>query len=569
MGALPAVARQSAARRAVGRDQESGSARRVALWLGGRLAVATLMLGGQLVTAAERVDTFTGRALSSLIIATYAATLVSAFALWRIGKRQDEPLERARGLRILGNLQVPLDLALELGVVWLVGGVTSAFTFLFGITTLAGAVLVGPGAARAAASWAVVLYVTLSVGISNGWIPLPSDQQPREHRLADPENSFALVRNVVGLAVVGMLASYLAARLRRTGGELVKAAESAEALARLNDDIVRSIPAGLLTIDEHGNVRTANPAAGVIFHAAPETLLGKSVDEILSVDADAGKDTRAETRARRSDGTTFPAGYTRTTLVDAEGRSLGGLVVFQDLSEVTTLREAAERAGRLAQLGRIAAGLAHEIRNPLGSISGSVQLVRDAAELSDEDRRLLGIVLSEVERLDDLVATMLQLGRPRALEREEHDLRTLVLDVGEVARLGVAQASGVALQVVTPATPVLAKVDGAQVRQVIWNLIKNAVQASPSGSCVRAVVRSSSADAAIVEVHDQGHGVSRESLPRLFEAFYTERAQGTGLGLALVKQIADAHDATIEVESSADTPSGGSGATFRIIFPRG
>lgn len=577
MPARPAAARSVGALVAAALPAEGDDARRVAQWLGGRLVVATLMLGGHLVTAAAHADTFTGRALSGLIVATYAATLVSAVALRRVSQRQG--LERARGLRVLGNAQVALDLALELGFVWLVGGVMSAFTFLFGITTLAGAVLVGPGAARGAAASAVVLYVTLSVATSTGWLPPPPDQQASQYRLAAPENGFALVRNVVGLAVVGVLASYLAARLRRTGGELAKAAESAAALARLNDDIVRSTPAGLLTTDPAGKIRTANPAARAILDADGGGLLGLPVSDFLTaMHDDVPETSRAETTARRCDGSTFPAGYSRTVLLDAEGHSLGSLFVFQDLTEVTTLRDSAERAERLAQLGRIAAGLAHEIRNPLGSISGSVQLVREAVELGAEDRHLLGIVIAEVKRLDELVATMLQLGRPRALEREEHDLRGIAQEVVAVARVGVAQTNDIALELDLPEDAVTAKVDGAQVRQVIWNLVTNAVQASPSGASVRVVVRRGEPSGAVVEVHDQGHGVSRDSLPRLFEAFYTQRAQGTGLGLALVKQIADAHGATIVVESAAITAQGAGdpdaekrqdGAIFRITFPTG
>ena len=577
MPARPAAARAAAALLTAADPVEGGDARRVAQWLVGRLVVATLMLGGHLVTVSAHANTFTGRALSGLIVATYAATLVSAIALRRVSQRQG--IELARGLRVLGNVQVALDLVLELGLVWLVGGVMSAFTFLFGITTLAGAVLMGPGAARAAAASAVVLYVTLSVATSSGWLPPPPDQQAGQYRLAAPENGFALLRNVVGLTVVGMLASYLAARLRRTGGELAKAAESAAALARLNDDIVRSTPAGLLTTDPAGKIRTANPAAMAILNADDGGLLGLPVSEFLTaMREDVPETSRAETSARRCDGSTFPAGYSRTVLLDADGNSLGSLFVFQDLTEVTTLRDSAERAERLAQLGRIAAGLAHEIRNPLGSISGSVQLVREAAELGAEDRHLLGIVVAEVKRLDELVATMLQLGRPRALEREEHDLRGIAQEVVAVARVGLAQANTVTLELDVPEDAVIAKVDGAQVRQVIWNLVTNAVQASPGGASVRVVVRRGEPSGAVVEVHDRGHGVTRDSLPRLFDAFYTQRAHGTGLGLALVKQITDAHGATIVVESAGvtgeDPGASGAvgrqeGATFRITFPMG
>jgi two-component system sensor histidine kinase PilS (NtrC family) len=232
------------------------------------------------------------------------------------------------------------------------------------------------------------------------------------------EVGFAILRNLIGLALVSLLANNLSTRLRRTGGELRQASESAATLARLNDDIVRSITAGLLTTDIDEKIRTVNPYGASMLGADLKALIGLPLRTILPALVALPKRTssqdilRQETTARRPDGSTFPVGFTRTPLISFDGETLGGLVVFQDLSEVAALRETAERAERLAALGRLAASLAHEIRNPLGSISGSVQIVHES-NLIEEDKRLLGIVLNEVDRLNDLVTTMLDLSKPR------------------------------------------------------------------------------------------------------------------------------------------------------------
>jgi len=548
--------------------EDESDTRRIAAWLAGRLAVASLLLGGHLLSTSTRARSFSGAGVSWLIVATYAATLLSALALRQSFRDQGDPARSARRLAWLAGAQIVLDLGLEAVLLWLNGGVTSAFSFLFGVTILAAAVLVGPGAARGAAVGAVTIYVSLSVATSIGWLPVPPDQDPTRYVLAEAPNGFALLRNVVGLSAISVLANYLAARQRRTRSALARAAENVEALERLNENIVLSITAGLLTTDEAGLVRTANPAARTLLGANAAELTGRSVDDFFSpLIEEVAPATRAETVARRLDQTTFPAGYTRTSLHDASGQRLGGLIVFQDLSEVHSLRESAARAERLAQLGRIAAGLAHEIRNPLGSISGSVQLVSESPELAEEDRKLLGIVITEADRLDELVATMLQLGRPSAPLRDEHDLNAIVRDVVEMARVETARTGAANIAIEIQEQPVCITVAGAQSRQVVWNLLKNALQATRAGGTVTVATRLTDDGFGVLEVRDEGPGVSRESLPQLFEVFYTQRARGTGLGLALVKQIVDAHGAQIDAAPRGLTTPGNPGTTFRVTFP--
>ncbi|HTM44709.1 MAG TPA: ATP-binding protein [Polyangiaceae bacterium] len=220
--------------------------------------------------------------------------------------------------------------------------------------------------------------------------------------------------------------------------------------------------------------------------------------------------------------------------------------------------ERAERAERMAALGRLATGLAHEIRNPLGSISGSIQLLKES-RLSSEDRQLCGIIQREAGRLNDLVTDMIDFARPRVPERSVVDV---VATAAEVVKLAGQSGRGVSdVGIVMQHSDADARVlaDGAQLRQLIWNLVRNAVQASDPGSQVIVSVRKNGKGEVELVVADNGVGLSPEAKQHIFDAFFTTRSQGTGLGLAVVKRIADNHGFPINVESNV-----GGGATFRI-----
>lgn len=223
--------------------------------------------------------------------------------------------------------------------------------------------------------------------------------------------------------------------------------------------------------------------------------------------------------------------------------------------------ERADQAERMASLGRLAAGLAHEIRNPLGSIAGSVQLLRSGKGLDDEDRQLCEIIQREANRLNDLVTDMVDLSKPRRPQ-------LAVVDAGVVARevVALASKSGRAVSDVNVRfegddAPALVTADSAQLRQLLWNLVRNAVQASEAGELVTVSVQREPGTIALAVV-DQGVGIEEAQMPRLFDAFFTTRSQGSGVGLAVVKRIADEHGFMIHVKSEA-----GRGATFRVLMP--
>ncbi|MBI2392957.1 MAG: two-component sensor histidine kinase [Deltaproteobacteria bacterium] len=262
-----------------------------------------------------------------------------------------------------------------------------------------------------------------------------------------------------------------------------------------------------------------------------------------------------------------PEVYLYPTLV-----SLIGLTVVAVLSgylarrlqtqsgELAVVTERAERAERLAALGRIAAALAHEIRNPLGSISGSIEIIREAPGLGDDERRLCEIIRHEVTRLNELVGDMMDLAKPRAPNVTVVDLVRVARDVIVLAQRGGRAEHDVPLRYEGPES-LTVHADGGQIRQVVWNLVRNAIQASGAGLPVTVRVGEDARKEPFVEVNDRGLGVSPEMRARMFDAFVTTRAQGVGIGLAVVKQIVDAHNATIEVEEAK-----GGGTTLRVTL---
>lgn len=225
--------------------------------------------------------------------------------------------------------------------------------------------------------------------------------------------------------------------------------------------------------------------------------------------------------------------------------------------QLVVAKARAEQAERMAALGRLAAGLAHEIRNPLGSISGSIQLLRESPLLNAEEQQLCDIIQRESSRLNDLVTDMMDLSKPRKPELSPVDLVSVVRDVVELARRSGRAVADVSVGYEGLATAIV-RADGSQLRQMVWNLVRNAVQASSAGEEVSVrVVREG--ESIWLYVEDHGIGIDAQAKDRLFDAFFTTRSKGTGVGLAVVKRIVDDHGFEIEVDSQR-----GEGAVFSV-----
>jgi two-component system sensor histidine kinase PilS (NtrC family) len=499
-------------------------------------------------------------------------------------------LGRVRNPMRFAAMQLAADLAVVTLLVHFSGGHESVFSFLYVAVTAYGALLFEPRSALAAATasalayGAVLLVEQLGLGVefSGG---------------RDVVHAAVAIAHwgvhVGALFLVGALGSVVSSELRRTGAELDRSSDVNRRLRDLNAQIVRSLNSGLLTTDGTGRVGSFNPEAERITGWRARDVIGRPVDEVIPgawelLTAPPGEGLepvrrmRLGYRSRR--GTDHHLGLAGSDLRDAAGVRTGHVLIFQDVTHVVEMETELTQRERLAAVGEMAARIAHEIRNPLAAISGSVQILSSDAERSGEEepRRLMNIVVREADRLSGLITDFLGYARPCPPAREPVELWPLVSEVVEM--LGASGApDGIAIEVAgDSATRVLG--DPGQLRQVLWNLFLNGVEAMPKGGALRITVSAGGAAPqgpsspsrraeqeraapgprgvsryVEVAVEDEGEGIEPERLERLFEPFYTTKAGGTGLGLATVHRIVEAHDGELLVESQP-----GVGTRFRV-----
>ncbi|HEX2485144.1 MAG TPA: ATP-binding protein, partial [Myxococcota bacterium] len=388
------------------------------------------------------------------------------------------------------------------------------------------------------------------------------------------------------MLLVALLGTALARELRIAGERLQESATSLARLRDLHERTVGSLTSGLLTTDLDGRIRSFNPEAERITGLAAREVYGRDLDEVLPgarAIAMAPAASRGRVRARMPfrdrAGQERRLGLSGSILRSADGAPDGHVVIFQDVSDVVRMEAELRRSERLAATGQLAANMAHEIRNPLAAISGSLEMLRDEPARGvdgGQRRRLFDIALREVERLDHLIADFLEYARPAAAEPAPVLVGPVVEDV--VKMFEASRPAGVALSMAVPADcTVLA--DSRQLRQALWNLVLNAAQAMPAGGSIRVEARrlaeppqgvdpqrrnARDEEARCVEIAiaDTGVGIPPEVLERVFEPFFTTKRAGSGLGLPTVHRIVENHGGSLALESRT-----GAGTTVRVRLP--
>ncbi len=520
---------------------------------GARLLVGTALLGATawltLGSGAEFVRSVEGL-LYGIIASIYVASLISVFFL-RAG----------RYLTFIGYAQMVGDIAAATGLVYLTGGAESIFTILYPLAIVNGAIGLSRKGANIAALCAAAAFLVLSIGSERGLIGQPVYL---EHAaMPTPRLLLTLAANLSAFLLTAALAGYLADALVGARRQLKRAESELTALSALHESIVHSISSGILTIDSTQHITFINPAGEEICGRTFAQLRGKNLREDFPAFSDAlslGQLGRGETVFAHADLSERILGYSLAPLVDPGSPARPGfVVVFQDLSNLRRMEESVRRSDRLAAVGQLAAGLAHEIRNPLASMTGSIELLAGAPQLDANDRRLMKIVLRESERLELLVRDFLTFAKPKQVELARLSLSALV---GELLEVFHPTALGAGLTVLREIDePVFVRGDESLLRQLVWNLLRNAADATPSGGSVRVQVRTDKTEAHLI-VQDSGAGISAADRGRIFEPFFTTKDGGSGLGLSIVQRTIEAHGGRVELESSP-----GRGSTFIVILP--
>jgi len=463
-----------------------------------------------------------------------------------------------------GRVALPMqaaDIVMTSLLVYTTGGAESPYIFLYALSIIgAGALLYRRGAVIITLASAGSL-ITVSLLAWAAVIALPALPQVHPWTQSGADLARTLGINLATLIGVGALSYLFGDQLERGAETLATTRKAAADLRTLHEDIVRSLASGLITIAPDGTVLTANVAAADIL-GQPPVLAGQPIDRLMpglsALIATEQGELRLADLALAED---LTVGVTVSPLRDVKNHVIGRVVNFQDLTELRRLEVQSRRSERLATVGKLAAGIAHEIRNPLASISGSIELLRQGPIASEDDRTLMTIVHREIQRLNVLVGDLLDYANPRPPQLVDFDLGVMVEETLQVARGEQAFAAVVMAMEVDRPLPIHA--DAAKLRQVLWNLLRNAADAAALGGKHIHVDARRGPEAITLVVTDDGPGIAADQLAHIFDPFFTTKSKGTGLGLATCHAIVAEHHGHIDVASEL-----GKGTKMLVTIPR-
>jgi len=514
-----------------------------------RIIILTLLFAIELAIARLTPNPFPLRLFIGVIALWYA---VSVFYLLLLSVWEER--------RIQSLLQVITDLLMVTLVVYATGGVDSSLNFFYPLVIIVACILLPRTWAYLSGALAFILYVAVLELTYFGFIPSYSSTHPGLGAL-----QAIIFVNLFGYLAVAYLAGLLAAKLRQVDVKLKHTRGVLEDLQALHENIIQSISGGLITTGLDGYITLANTAAQKWFERSERDFLGQPVgqlflDPLPTVDSERA---RGEVRFVASNGFCKTFRVTVTTL-SVPGRKLIGYVyTFDDLTEIRRLERDLRIQDRLAAVGRLAAAIAHEIRNPLTSIAGSVSMLSGIADLSDEHRQLLQIVTRESERLNGIITDFLAYSRGKQYRFASVDLLPLLEDTLTLLehRL-VAENRGIRIKRGYNFKEAFAMADGDKIKQVFWNFCENAVRAMSSGGVLSVSLEQAGEDWQ-VNFADTGPGMSRQLVEKIFEPFQSQFEGGTGLGLAIVYQIVQAHEGKVWARSRV-----GEGSVFVLRLRR-
>jgi two-component system sensor histidine kinase PilS (NtrC family) len=374
--------------------------------------------------------------------------------------------------------------------------------------------------------------------------------------------------------VVGAVSGYIAERSKVRGRQLMNARSELRQLKIDTDRILDHMSSGVLVVDSSGRILTINPTAEHVLGVDERDILGLHVEtafdplmpefagELLrALKSEQGK-LRHEVMIERPHGCHLPLGLSISILRDETARKRGVIVVFQDLTEVREMQERVRKTDRLAAIGELSAGIAHEVRNPLASISGSIEMLYNELELCGENRRLMELVMRESDRLDRIISDFLDFARLRPPTTAEVSVTRCLDDMLTLLRNNPALMSGIEAEVRHNDGDLVANADEEQMKQVMLNLAINACEAM--GCSGKLTVKTELVGGGFMRIvfQDEGPGIGDEERARLFEPFFTSKEGGTGLGLAIANKIVEAHGGRIQVRNRKPQ-----GAEFSVTLP--
>jgi two-component system sensor histidine kinase PilS (NtrC family) len=529
-----------------------------------RVVVVTAVLGSALTADLIARPAGPLHPFFFLVALTYFFSLVYA-VLWPV---------TAAYRHLTAYVQVMVDLVLVTLVVYVTGGVESDFAVLYFIAIIAASIILYRRGGLAAASVASLLFAGLVTFMASGALSSPPvwGGAAAPGRVPSQLVYYTVFLNVFGFFTVAILTSFLSESLRRTGRELARTSDHLADLQSFNQSVIDSITSGLMTTDLDGRVNFFNASAENILGMSSSQAIGRTLIEILGEGPDFLTGVRSMLEQRRycrlegvyrnGRGEEITVGMSVSYLLFKGERRSGFLIVFLDLTEMRRLEREVRIKENLATMGEMAAGLAHEIRNPLASISGSVQVLKEDLRPEGEHSRLMDIIVRESDRLSSTLNEFLAYARPLRFNPEPVDLGQVVEETVALLRNSAEVLPEHEISVKQPATPLRLFADSNQMKQISWNLARNAIQAMPNGGRLEVELHRNGSGAVVMTFRDEGVGMTADKRDKVFKPFSGGFEGGTGLGLAIVYRIVQDYRGEIRFDSRAPR-----GTEVSVHFP--
>jgi two-component system sensor histidine kinase PilS (NtrC family) len=530
-----------------------------------RVVISTILLGTATFAQLTAPGSFPVDPFFFLIGLTFALAIAYA-----------RTLRFADRYRWLVDVQLAGDALIVSAFIYFTGGITSYFSSLYVLPIIAGSTVQFRRGGMLVATLSAVLYSGIVLWqyfvaaglLHDSWLAAAALGLP-----ARTTAGYITALNIFGFFAVALLSGSLAEGARSAGARLEQASTTIADLQALNQHVIDSLPSGLATTDPALHILTFNHAAETITGLTAQSVVGRPIVEVLQLPPDLlsasdldlrGVQTRRrEYRYHTGDGRgDIEIGLSATHLETPGGRA-GLLFSFQDVTLIKKLERDVRIQQRLAAVGEMAAGIAHEIRNPLASMSGSIQILRQELPLSSEQSQLMDIVLRESERLNNTIRSFLAYARPQRFAIERFDVRRALNDTALLLRNSSEVHERHQVEVELPAGELWYEADEGQIKQIIWNLATNGLRAMPDGGRLRLIGSLEPAsEGMVITVQDEGVGIPAEELDSLFQPFHGTFPKGSGLGLAIVHRIVTDYNGEIQVSSRP-----GAGTTVSVRLP--
>ena len=516
-----------------------------------RVAIVTFLLMVTTFIKIQKTEIFPEKALTSLYVLcalTYFLSLAYLLLLKFVKK-----------IRLSIYIQALIDVVLITFLVYITGGISSIYSVFYPLVIIYSVLFLEKRGGLIIASASGILYGLLLDLEYYGVIHPVNSIAVHDYNLGAGYVFSRIFIQLLSFYIIALLASFVVEQERKMRTLLAEKETAFDQLDLLHRSIIESVEAGIMTINIQGRIKSFNKAAEVISGFTFADVENRNIVEVFPGFAEikekiGGNDDKQSSKDRyniefnRDKNNKLILSCLVSTLKESAGKRIGDIVIFQDITSLIEMEEALEKSKRLALIGEMAAGLAHEMRNPLASLSGSIQILKRDLHLSEVDEKLMQIILRGKDQLEHVIKDFLLLAKPAQGDRKTVFIKEIIEGVIESIQYLPDWNNDIRVRLELSDNPSV-YANSTEIREVVWNLVINAIQSMPEGGELsvetRKIYDSARGESLEIQVIDTGDGIDEKYLDRIFEPFFTTRERGTGLGLAIVNRIIEAYKGKI------------------------